>query len=834
MQCPRFLRIGFLVILLLGAPAAVWPGLAHPAAAPVVVSATDMQVLAVTGTVSTLDGRIPLASVLVVLSGADGQVAAQTMTDESGRYRLTVSQPGKYRLRTNTEGFKPTDELLDLVAGPPRTADISLTLVELEQTVTVKPTTDSATNPTGSLAPAAWIDGQTLSSSALTAGSVSAELKWMPGVSPYGREWAIKGGRPNQIGLQVESAQVLDPAGGTSPVQLPGDAVNAVQVLANPYSVEYGRFSSGLIVITTKSGANTWSTAVNNFVPAFVVARGDNPFRLRGVRVFDPRLGLRGPIVRNKLFIAESAQMRYRSDEVASRPQDERQITRSLVSFTRLDWVASARHTLSATLTAAPENTDWVNLSTFTPPETTANLTQRVLRVGLSDRAQLPHSVVLEALAHYTSYRTGVDGHGSGTELWLGTEQNSGIHWADQQRRSEAWQGSITLSGMVGTKHLLKGGVDMMYASLDGEFLSRPINVLRADGTLAQRLVSGPSTLRAKATDVAGFLQDRWQPYDRLVVDYGVRIERNGLFGRSAFIPRVGAALTLDRARKSTIRGGWGYFYERVPLLVGAFEQLSDTTETTYGGDGTTPVAAPVVYTHVLRGVLETPRSRSWNIGYEHWLAGWVSLRANYLQRRGRHELVMDTLHDGAAGLIDLDSEGRSAYRDLEFGTRFRIGKTLDLDLTYTRSMSRADLNDAYGYYLNLTANPILRPNAYGPTDTDTPHRFVGRGRAQLGRWAFEGAGDIRSGAPWSAVDEQLDFVGARNSLRFPRRAALDVLIERMIPIGRSRPWVGLGFSNALNSFIPSDVQRNAASPSFGQYFNSPVRQVRITVHFRQ
>jgi hypothetical protein len=29
------------------------------------------------------------------------------------------------------------------------------------------------------------------------------------------------------------------------------------------------------------------------------------------------------------------------------------------------------------------------------------------------------------------------------------------------------------------------------------------------------------------------------------------------------------------------------------------------------------------------------------------------------------------------------------------------------------------------------------------------------------------------------------------------------------------------------------DVQRNIVSPSFGNFYASPIRQIRITVHFR-
>ena len=152
---------------------------------------------------------------------------------------------------------------------------------------------------------------------------------------------------------------------------------------------------------------------------------------------------------------------------------------------------------------------------------------------------------------------------------------------------------------------------------------------------------------------------------------------------------------------------------------------------------------------------------------------------------------------------------------------------------SYTHSSSLANLNDAYGYFLNLTANPIVRPDAYGPTDTDSPNRFVGRARISLPyHWTFEVAGEIRSGYPYSAVNEQLEFVGDRNSLRFPRKATMDASVEHRFRIGRFEPWFGFVILNALNTFSPEDVQRNIASPNFGTFFSSPVRQIRFTVHF--
>ncbi len=687
------------------------------------------------------------------------------------------------------------------------------------------------------LSPAESISGREITESAMSSGSVAAELRWLPSVSAYGREWAIKGGRPNQISLQVEGARVLDPAAGISPVQLPGDAVSSIQVMANPYAVEFGDFSTGVIVVTTRSGANKWSATVNDFFPAFILKRGsNNPFAVIALGSESPRVSFGGPIKPNKLFVAESFQVSYQSTDVASRPQDERKTTKNLSSFTRFDYVVSAKNTLSGTFTMAPENANWANLDTFNPPDATADLKQRVYRGGARDTAQLPHAMVLETLVHFTHYGTSVDGHGTATEMILAPEQNGGIYYANQTRDSEALQASATLSGFVSGKsgdHLIKGGVDLLYATFDGQLETRPIDILREDGTLTQRLVSGPVGGGLNATDVAAFVQDRWHVSNSLLLEYGVRVERDGVFGRVNVIPRVGAAVALDKNRNATIRGGWGLFDEQTPLMAGAYGQLSNLTQTSYAADGLTVLGTPVVYTHVLAAHPQTPRSSTWNIGYEHRITNRVSVRANHIERRGSRELVLDTWSVGSQGVIMLDSNGTSLYRDTEVGAHFKSKTLLDLDLSYTRSSSQANLNDIYGYFLNLTANPIVRPDAYGPTDTDTPNRFVGRARITMPHhWTIEVAGEARDGYPYSAVNEQLEFVGVRNSYRFPVRKTVDASIEHRFHIGRLQPWLGLVVINAFNNFSPEDVQRNIASPYFGTFYSSPVRQIRFTVHF--
>jgi hypothetical protein len=164
----------------------------------------------------------------------------------------------------------------------------------------------------------------------------------------------------------------------------------------------------------------------------------------------------------------------------------------------------------------------------------------------------------------------------------------------------------------------------------------------------------------------------------------------------------------------------------------------------------------------------------------------------------------------------------------------FTGGPGVDLNVSYVRSKARADLN-AFTVFFDSVLLPIVGRNAYAPARSDTPHRLLARGRAMpTPRWLFVGVLDWRSGLPYSVVDESLEFVGGRNERRFPAYVRIDLGIEHRFRIFKYRPWIGLRADNALNSFLPNDVQANIASSAFGTFYNPEYRQLRIQVRFER
>jgi hypothetical protein len=231
---------------------------------------------------------------------------------------------------------------------------------------------------------------------------------------------------------------------------------------------------------------------------------------------------------------------------------------------------------------------------------------------------------------------------------------------------------------------------------------------------------------------------------------------------------------------------------------------------------------------------LRTARSITWDVAFDHRFNRNWSIKTAFIDRRGSHELLVDRLDQFGASSIVLNSNGRSRYREAEIGVHFTTGEAADLNVAYVRSMARADLN-AFTNYFDSILSPVVRPNEYAPARADAPHRMLARGRVMpTPRWLLVGVVDWRTGLPYSVVDEALDVVGRRNSHRFPNYLRVELGVEHRFQIFRFRPWIGVRVDNALDAFLPQDVQANIGSPNFGRFYNSEYRQFRIQVRFER
>ena len=133
-----------------------------------------------------------------------------------------------------------------------------------------------------------------------------------------------------------------------------------------------------------------------------------------------------------------------------------------------------------------------------------------------------------------------------------------------------------------------------------------------------------------------------------------------------------------------------------------------------------------------------------------------------------------------------------------------------------------------YNQFYGNVRNPIVRQNEHNLIPTDVPNRLVVRGTIGLpGRWDIAPVIEIRSGFPWSAVDEFQDFVGPRNRAgRLPVVRTVDFSLSRPWHVWKYRFRGGLKVYNLLGASAHRDVQHSIASPNFGQFFNPIERSI--------
>jgi hypothetical protein len=129
--------------------------------------------------------------------------------------------------------------------------------------------------------------------------------------------------------------------------------------------------------------------------------------------------------------------------------------------------------------------------------------------------------------------------------------------------------------------------------------------------------------------------------------------------------------------------------------------------------------------------------------------------------------------------------------------------------------------------YGNLRS-PIVRPNENNLISTDVRHRLIVRGTFGLpGQWDVAPVLELRSGFPWSALDEFQDFIGPRNrSGRLPAVRTLDFALARPWRFRKYRFRAGLKLYNVFGASAERDVQNNVTSPDYGKFFNPIERSI--------
>jgi hypothetical protein len=203
----------------------------------------------------------------VVATEAATNQEFETETKTAGLYALTHLPPGRYSIRFEAPGFESlTREGVHVTTGERIRVDATLPLGAVTESTTVVADASllrSESSGLGQVIPRRSVVGLPLN------GRIFVPLvALVPGVAlPPGSAFPrINGGRPRVNEYLFDGVSVLQPEPGTVAFFPIIDAIAEFKVETNSPPAEFGRFSGGVINLTTRAGGNDFGGSLFGFV----------------------------------------------------------------------------------------------------------------------------------------------------------------------------------------------------------------------------------------------------------------------------------------------------------------------------------------------------------------------------------------------------------------------------------------------------------------------------------------------------------------------------------------------------------------------------------------
>lgn len=570
----------------------------------------------------------------VLARQTETNLASAADTDRDGRFRFAYLRVGAYTITIHRDGFSDAARNLTLTVGAAFDVSVQLTIGQLSQQMLV---TEDATVLEGARTQVAGTVARAEVESLPLNGRNFLDLALLvPGVSPTNTgsnqlfaETSAVPGQGISTGSQrnfsnnfiVDGLSANDDAAGLSGIFFGLDVVNEFQVVTSGGHAEFGRALGGYINMVTRTGTNALHGSLYGYFrnQRFNAA---NPLSNTRLPLTQAQYGasLGGPVVRDRAFYFTNFERRdlNQSGLITIAPANAAAINAKLDGtgyagmrlFTGLypnpvhstNLLAKTDHqiggkdllslryslydvqsgnsrgagALSAVSAAAGlANTDHTLAlgNVFTISARTVNET----------RAQWTHSRLLAAPNDPVGPAVSIAGVAS-----FGTLSSS-----PTGRGDDLYELVDNISHQAG-RHALRAGADFLYNDLSIGF-PRSAHGSYAFSSLSAFLAGaynnagftqtfGPSAVALRNPNVGFYAQDEWKAGNRLVFNFGLRYDlqflRSIATDTNNFSPRAGFAWTPFASGRTVIRGGYGLFYDRVPLRALANALLSSGNST--------------------------------------------------------------------------------------------------------------------------------------------------------------------------------------------------------------------------------------------------------------
>jgi hypothetical protein len=779
-------------------------------------------------------------------------------TDFSGSCSFSRLPPGAYRLRVEKEGFYALD-LPSLAVSAGARFELSLFHVQEVREVVNVVESPPAIDPAQVSSQERLSGLDVINIPYPAAHDYRNVLNFIPGVVQAGFGGIhIAGAQTYQTLTLLDGFNITQPANGQILARVSTDAFRSIEVEPSRESAEYGKGSAGVLSLNTGIGDDHFRFAATNFLPSF---QNKNGWRVRDVL---PHLTFSGPLRKGKMWFFNAFDGEYDNFIFTELPRhaDNDHLLRVSNLF-KLQANLSNRNILTPSFLLNHLHDNYAFLSPQSPQQANPADTETAYIGSLKDQHYFPGGQLLETGFAFDQYDLELTPYGT-LPYFTNTITAGGNYYLAEQTRARRWQ---LLSNLYLPPHHWYGshdfklGVDLDRIAYDAQFNRQSISFL--NGTLI--LPPGATCLTLPQTptfpctrfstftaaplhrqfnaEVSAYLQDRWLITDRLLLEPGLRFDWDEIVRHPLFSPRLAGTYVLDNSGTTKFSAGIGIVYDATPIFLIARPFTGTRQDTFYAinpacltnvlcspaVDITGPVTAS--FTADTRD-LEASRFLNWSIGLERKLPAAIYMKAEFLQKRGSHEFVYDTLNGASSGTFVLQNTRQDRYDALQFTFRRNFRESYTLVGAYTHSRARS--NQALDFNVD---SPILSSQQPGPYPWDTPDRFLSWGYMPffklplIKRTEIAYSLEARTGFPFNVTNNKQQLVGEPASHRFPEYFSLNLQLEKRFHLFGYYWAVRGGVNNITGHRNPFIVNSNIDSPQFltfsafqGRYFTSRIR----------
>ena len=278
------------------------------------------------GVVTDTSGTV-IAGATVTLHGSRGKVLLTAVTTSSGTYSFPAVLPGDDWIEVTIGGFFPAKKLTNIESGSSSEVDFTLRVATKVQQITVSADSSQAQVQTSSTSLGSTISSQQAAEMPLNGRSYTDLLSTLSGVTPVATnsppssagsgsfgsippsgdlnpgQFSMNGQRETANGFYLNGANVTESIAGAAAIIPNLDSIAQVRTLSSNFDAQYGDYSGGLILVTTRQGSNHLHGSVFEFLRNTALdARGffDPTRAAYHQSQFGGTLG--GSLLKNKLY----------------------------------------------------------------------------------------------------------------------------------------------------------------------------------------------------------------------------------------------------------------------------------------------------------------------------------------------------------------------------------------------------------------------------------------------------------------------------------------------------------------------------------------------------